>query len=324
MAYPNWRPENSKKDMTENKTTEETVSATSHSAPEEGDPSFARTLTQLFLVPALVVGACVVLFFFFGWMISEEKSSLDYLHAIKTGSANRRWQAAFELAKLLNHQPEKTRTEGLGPEMVDVFETAREDDPRVRRYLALALGHLGDAEAVPALLEALRDDDSETRIFSIWALGAIGDRRAVEPLMELVRHDDPGIRKMAAYSLGALKANEAKPALRAALDDPKVDVAWNAAIALAQLGDSSGRDRILQMLDRDFLETVEEMTEDQRTETMVTAMSGALLLGGEDLQRRLEEISERDPDLKVRQSAYEALAQMGTATRVPEADITRR
>ncbi len=284
-----------------------------NSQPGSLDVSFGVTLIQFLLIPALVVIACVALFFFFGWLVAEERSSLDHLRDIKTGSATKRWQAAFELAKQLNNleqQSEREDFEQLVPEMIDVFETAERDDPRVRRYIALALGHVGDPRAVPVLLEALSDDDPETRIYSIWALGSLGDNRAIAPLLELAYHDDPGIRKMAVYSLGALRAEEARDTLRAALDDYELDVAWNAAMALAQLGDAAGKDRILQMLDRELLESVAEMTEEQRVDAMMTAMKGAVLLADPELRTRLEDISEGDPNLKVRQAAFESLVQM--------------
>jgi len=281
---------------------------------EAEDVSFGVAVFQFFLIPALVVIACVGLFLFFGWLVAEEKSSLDYLRDIKTGGATRRWQAAFELAKQLNNLGQQSGREDLGnlvPEMIDVFQDAERDDPRVRRYMALALGHVGDRQAVPVLLEALADDDAETRIYAIWSLGSLGDERAVAPLLELANHDDPGVRKMVVYSLGALRAEGARVTLQAALGDTHMDVAWNAAIALAQLGDASGRDRILQMLDREFLQSVTEMTEEQRVEAMMTAMKGAVLLGDPQLRARLQEISGGDPNLKVRQAAFESLAQMG-------------
>ena len=278
--------------------------------------SFGVSVVQFFLIPALVVVACVALFMFFGWLVAEEKSSLDHLRDIKTGSATKRWQAAFELAKQLNSlevegESDREDVDALVPELIDVFETAERDDPRVRRYMALALGHVGDVRAMPVLLKALSDDDAETRIYSIWALGSVGDPRAVGPLMELAHHDDPGIRKMVVYSLGALHAEEARDTLRTALNDYEMDVAWNAAIALAQLGDDSGKGRILQMLDRDVLGSVEEMTEEQRAAAMMTAMQGAVLLGDPQLHARLEVIADSDPNLRVRQAAFESLAQIG-------------
>ena len=292
-------------------TDDESTSNKSSEEPAE-DISFGTTVLQFFLIPAVVVFACVGLFLFFGWLVAEEKSSVDHLRDIKSGSATRRWQAAFELAKQLNNidRQDQRDIDRLVPEMIDAFREAERDDPRVRRYLALALGHVGDPQAVPVLLEALSDDDPETQIYSIWALGSLGDERAVEALLELAQSADPGIRKMAVYSLGTLGAEEARITLQAALGDYEMDVAWNAAIALAKLGDDSGRDRIFQMLDREFLGSVGDMSEEQRTEAMLNAMKGAVLLKDPSFRPSLEEISDQDPDLKVRQAAFEALSQL--------------
>ncbi len=292
-------------------TDDESTSNKSSEEPAE-DISFGTTVLQFFLIPAVVVFACVGLFLFFGWLVAEEKSSVDHLRDIKSGSATRRWQAAFELAKQLNNidRQDQRDIDRLVPEMIDAFREAERDDPRVRRYLALALGHVGDPQAVPVLLEALSDNDPETQIYSIWALGSLGDERAVEALLELAQSADPGIRKMAVYSLGTLGAEEARITLQAALGDYEMDVAWNAAIALAKLGDDSGRDRIFQMLDREFLGSVGDMSGEQRSEAMLNAMKGAVLLKDPSFRPSLEEISDQDPDLKVRQAAFEALSQL--------------
>jgi len=283
-------------------------------APAEPLPTFAfgSTLLQFFVIPMAVVAVCVGIFLFFGWMVADEKTGLDYLNEVRTGSQSRRWQAAFELARWLGAHHAGNGEEGaaaLTPAMVDAFRSARGDDPRVRRYLALCLGYLKDGRSVPLLIEALSDDDAETRIYAIWALGSIGDRAAVAPIMKLAGSDDPAIRKMAVYSLGAMKAAEAQELLAAAIEDPTLDVAWNAAIALAQLGDGRGRERILQMLDRGFLSGVAEMTEEQKAQAMVTAMKGAALLPDNEFQEILQALSRSDPNLKVRQAAFEALAE---------------
>src|SRR3989304_5471898 len=146
------------------------------------DLSFGRTLVQFFLVPAVVVAACFSVFFFFAWLVSDEKTGVDYLREIRMGSANRRWQAAFELSKIINMDSEKRRMEGLVPEMIDAFERALDDDPRVRHYLALSLGHLGDRTATPTLIAALDDRDSTTPLAASGALGNLGDPAAGDRL----------------------------------------------------------------------------------------------------------------------------------------------
>lgn len=273
----------------------------------DGDVSFARTLLQFFIIPAFVVAVCVGIFLFFAWLVSDERTSLDYLREVRLGSASRRWQAAFELSKIITLDPESARREGLVPGMVEAFEDAEDDDPRVRHYLALSLGHLKDEASGPVLIGALEDDDPTTRLYAAWALGNIGERGSVRPLLVRVGDDDPGVRKMAVYALGNIGDEAAVPRLEAALADTERDVAWNAAVALAQLGDASGELQLLQMLDRDVLDGIAEMNESQKLLTMESAIRAAALLDQDALDERLRAISTSDPNLSLRELALQAL-----------------
>jgi len=281
-----------------------------NSAPPEldDDLDFGRTVLQFFLIPSFVVAACVGLFFFFGWLVSDEKTGVDYLNEIRAGSESRRWQAAFELSKIMTMKSEKERMEGLVPEMVSAFEQAEDDDERVRHYLALSLGHLGDDTATPALVKALGDGDPTTRLYAGWALGNIGDRRAVPGLLERFGDDDSGVRKIAIYALGAIGDENAIPRLQVALSDPVRDVSWNAAVALAQLNDGSGETQLLQMLDDEFLRGVAEMDEGQRLLAMESAIKASALLRSETLTVQLRSIADGHPNLVIREAALSALA----------------
>ena len=271
------------------------------------DVSFGRTLVQFFLVPAVVVAASVGVFFFFAWLVSDEKTGVDYLREIQTGSANRRWQAAFELSKIINMDSEKRRMEGLVPEMIAAFEGALDDDPRVRHYLALCLGHLGDRTASPTLIAALEDNDATTRLYAAWALGNLGDPRGVEPLLEKFDDVDPGVRKMAVYAAGALGDPRAVPGLQVALGDPDRDVSWNAAVALAQLGDASGESQLLLMLDREYLDGLSEIDDARKLLAMESAIKASGLVKTEALEARLREIASSHPNLALRKLALGAL-----------------
>jgi hypothetical protein len=274
-------------------------------APE--DVSFGRTLVQFFLVPAIVVAACVGVFFFFVWLVSDEKTGVDYLREVRTGSENRRWQAAFELSKIITMDSEKRRMEGLVPEMIAAFEDAADEDPRVRHYLALSLGHLGDRAATPTLIAALEDGDATTRLYASWALGNLGDPRAVEPLSARFGDDDPGVRKMAVYAAGTLGDPRAIPRLQTALNDPDRDVAWNAAVALAQLRDGSGESLLLQMLDQEYLDGLSGVDDARKLLAMQSAIQASGLVKTEALEARLREIASGHPNLAVRKLALQSL-----------------
>lgn len=289
---------------------DDTRTAVSESVPD--DVGFGRTLLQFFVIPAFVVAIAVGLFFFFAWMVSDDKTGVDYLHEIRTGSASRRWQAAFELSKIMTMDKEKRRMEGLVPEMVDAFEDAGRDDPRVRHYLAISLGQLGDPQAGPALVGGLADPDATTRFYSCWALGSLGDREAVEPLLARVDDSDPGVRKMAVYALGSIGDPGAVPRLRVALSDPERDVSWNAAVALAKLRDGSGESTLLQMLDQGYLDGIPDMDPAQKLLAMESAIRASALLKSDSLGARLREIGANHPNLALRKIALEAIQSAAT------------
>jgi HEAT repeat protein len=284
-------------------------------APEDA-PTRQSTpflVLQFFIFPLSIVAVCVAVFVVFGMIASEGKGARDHLADVRTGGANRRWQAAYELAKVLQAGRDPAlKDPAFTGEVAAVFEGASGDDPRVRRYLALALGRIGDARAVPALLKAVDDagaggtrSDPETQVYAVWALGVIGDAQAVPRLVELARGEDAGLRKAAVHALGAFPSEEAHAALRAALSDPVADVRWNAAIALARRRDPAAVPELLAMMDRAQLATVPGLTDEQRSDAMVQAVLAATALPDERLAEAMRGL-ESDPDLKVREAVHAA------------------
>ncbi|MBI4483245.1 MAG: HEAT repeat domain-containing protein [Acidobacteria bacterium] len=267
-------------------------------------------IAEFFFIPLAIVALCVGLFFLFSFLTSEGKTAKDYLMELKAGSGNRRWQAAYELSKIMWTEKERAKARALAPDMARMFEEARDDDPRVRRYLALTLGHLGDGRAIPALVRALQGADNETRLYSIWALGALEAREAVPELMSLLQDEDQGIRKMSVYVLGELLDPRALEPLRVALGDRADDVRWNAAVALARLRDASGLSQLVQMMDRSYLNRVPELSEEQKAEVMVSAIKALRMLGETSVAPQLEQLKSTDPNMQVRQAAIESLKEL--------------
>lgn len=268
---------------------------------------------QFFVFPMAIVAVCVAVFVIFGLVAGESKGPKDYLNQVRTGSANQRWQAAFELAKELQAKKDPGLAEpAFATLLLDTFVQAKTDDPRVRRYLALALGRLGDASAVPVLLETIAapeggDGDPETRIYAVWALGAIGDPKAVPELVRLAGDPDAGLRKSALHALGAFATDDARLALVAGLGDAVEDVRWNAALGLARQKDERAAPVLLQMLDREHLAQVEGLRPDQAQEALLQAVAGATSLAHPTLRPALEKLRTSDLDLKVREAARVAL-----------------
>lgn len=289
-------------------------------ALEEPRQTFPFLVLQFFIFPLAIVAVCVAVFVIFGLIAGESKGARDYLTEVRTGGANRRWQAAFELSKVLQAGKDPALADPkFRAELLALFGETKNDDPRVRRYLALALGRLGDQAAVPALRDAAKDvgaeghaADPETRVYALWALGAIGDPSALPDLLERAQDEDPGIRKTAIHALGAFGTAAARAALVAALGDATEDVRWNAGLALARRGDAAAAPVLGQMMDRKHLETVPGLNSDQQEQAILAAAAAAASVPAPELQEALKRLREADPSLKVREAARKALA--GPAT----------
>ncbi len=151
---------------------------------------------QFFLIPLLVVGATVLVYIGFRSLLSEDRSAEEYLTDIRSGGSNRRWPAAYELSRLMADPEFVKREEAiLAPELTKAFAESKNDDPRVRQYLALTLGRLTPplpAETRQLLVDALNDKDSQTRISAIWALGSTGEASVAADIERQYQSDDAG------------------------------------------------------------------------------------------------------------------------------------
>jgi HEAT repeat protein len=290
-------------------------SAASAETPRQTTPFL---VLQFFIFPMAIVAACVAVFVIFGLISSDAKSARDHLADVRRGGGMfgvKRWQAAFAFAGALEADKGRdaaSRDPELVKETVALFEESKDDDPRVRRYLALALGRMRDAAAVPALQAVVRDpaegQDAETLIHSILALGAIGDPSALPELIRLAGHSDAGLRKAAVHALGAFDTPEVRAALVRALEDPVADVRWNAALVLARRREPAAAPVVARMLERSHLSSVPELTPEQADEVVLQAIGAAAALGDPSLRPPLSRLRDSDPNLKVREAARVALS----------------
>jgi HEAT repeat protein len=235
--------------------------------------------------------------------------------------------------------PQVRADRSLVPDLVKAFDEAKEGDPRIRRYLALAIGRLEPPlpkEAIDVLTRALDDpgtawspdivsringwseiDINEARIMTIWALGSSGDASVVARLVPLFDSTDAGVRKIVVYALGALPGDAQLPTLSRALKDDAADVRWNAAVAMARHDSAEGVPVLREMLDRAFVEqTVKRdvrQYEDQDpvADVMISGLRAAAALNDPALKASVEGLSQQDRSLRVRQAALEALKAMG-------------
>ena len=123
------------------------------SAPRNPLVAAPALAVQFFLIPLAVVAVAAVVYLGFRSMLADNRGAQEYLAEIQNGGTDRRWPAAYELSRLMD-DPEVRADRSLAPALVTAFERAKDDDPRIRRYLALAIGRL-DPPLPPEAIDVL-------------------------------------------------------------------------------------------------------------------------------------------------------------------------
>ena len=95
--------------------------------------------------------------------------------------------------------------------------------------------------------------------------------------------------------------------MQGALNDAEENVRWDAAIALAKMGDSSGQQVILRLLNREYLEKFPEVDPYEQNQIILVAIKAASCIRNSGLSEVIKKLSKNDPNMKVRNAAMEAL-----------------
>jgi len=130
--------------------------------------------------------------------------------------------------------------------------------------------------------KSLQSGDVDQRRQSVVALSTIGagNAEAVRRLEDTLRHDkSPRVREQAALALGQMKSERSMPVLREALHDSD-EVAFAAAKALTDMGDSSGQEMLVDVLAGERKDAAGIMTNARRTAEQKLKHPGGLVLMG--------------------------------------------
>jgi HEAT repeat protein len=227
----------------------------------------------------------------------------------------------------------RAATRGLGV-IWSVEEVSRlgDEDPRIRRWAAEALGELGDAHAVEPLIAALGDEEHDVYVGAARTLGALGDPRAVAPLIAALQKDEWAARMGAAEALGVIGDPCAVAPLIAALGDEDDHVRQAAAVALAKLGEPAVEPLVATLGDEDghvrrgAARALGELGDAHAVAPVVAALgdedggvrqeaTGALAkLGDPAVEPLIDAL--QDEDDRVRKGAAGALGKLGAARAV--------
>ncbi len=264
---------------------------------------------SFFLIPFMIAVFGAVFFLLFKFVTYETNSAEDLLNQVKVGSASKRWQSAFELAKVLNNPDAAEQlTDSFKDQLTSAYERSIHDDPLVRSYLAMAMGATKDSVFGDILIDGLQDNSLETRIAAIQSLGMIQYSAAVDPINALIQNTDTHSERLTAtIALGMIGDKTAVPYLTLLLEDEEANIRWDAAIALAKMGDNSGANIIEGLLDREYLKQFKQIDPIEEKRVLMIAIKTASILFDKRFEDELNSLSKNDQDLSVRNAAIKAL-----------------
>jgi len=198
--------------------------------------------------------------------------------------------------------------------------------PDQRAETARALENLGDARAVPSLIQALADGDSFVRRCAVQALGKLRDGQAGAALRGLANDPAVEVREAVALALGTIRDPQGPAALVHLLNDPREEVRDAAGQALTQLGedvsgpallealaagDSVPRPLVIELLgDLHYLPALPVLSQHLRGGQRDIRLAAASALGrlGDPAAAEALSAALHDADSDVRAQAAEALA----------------
>ena len=263
---------------------------------------------SFFLIPFMIAVFGAVFFLLFKFVTYETNNAEDLLNQVKIGSASKRWQSAFELAKILNNPEAEPLTDSFKDQLTSAYERSIHDDPLVRSYLAMAMGATKDSVFGDILIDGLEDKSLETRIAAIQSLGMIQYSAAVEPINTLIQNSDTHSERLTAtIALGMIGDKSSVPYLRILLEDEEANIRWDAAIALAKMGDNSGANIIEGLLDREYLNQFKQIDPIEEKRVLMVAIKTASILFDKRFEDELNSLSKNDQDLSVRNAAIKTL-----------------
>ncbi len=278
----------------------------SEEKPEE-KPFLSVIVHSFFIIPFLIAVFCLLLFAGMRLLTQEKRTAYDYLEDIQTGGVTKRWQGAFELSKILANPQLLPEDETFYNQVIKTFEHAREDDPRVRQYLALAMGRTERPIFLKPLLKALDEEKEENLPALIYALGMLKDKTASEKLSNYLESSNARIRSITTVALGNIADPRSKMSLEKALYDLEPNVQWGAAISLAKMSDPSGKDILLKLMTRSYLSKFSEVDPYEQNQLILSAIDAASFLHDPNLKDKIKELSQNDTNLQIRAAALKVL-----------------
>ena len=263
---------------------------------------------SFFLIPFMIAVFGAVFFLLFRFITYETNDASELLNQVKIGAASKRWQSAFELSKILS-DPELVPTDdNFKQQLISAYKKSIHDDPKVRSFLAMAIGSTKDSTYGQALSDGLDDENQDTRLAAIQATGMVRFKGSISKIDRIIQNSsDQGEKLAATIALGMVGEKKAIPTLVKLLEDEEPNIRWDAAIALAKMGDKSGVNIISRLLDRSYLKDFKEVNVNEQKQVIKVAIRISTILKDAKFKEKLQVLAKTDEDLSIRNLAIKTL-----------------
>ncbi|MDQ1350505.1 MAG: hypothetical protein QG657_807 [Acidobacteriota bacterium] len=202
-----------------------------------------------------------------------------------------------------------------------IMVLVKDKETRIRGQAAAALGKIGSSAAIPPLITGLNvDEDSEVRRSAAEALGSIGSADALPALIKSLSMDkDATVRGGAAEALGRIGCNRAvAPLMEALAAEQHSSVRWRIAMALGKLESPPGAENSPGSEHLDVRHVlIEALTSDKDGSVRESAAEALGEIGSEESSSALMEALSLDENADVRGSAAYALGFMKSEEALP-------
>lgn len=318
-----------------------------------------------FLIISVIVGGAILVVFLFGGPAAPQRRSIEeLLKGLESTSGQRSagvllprekelWQMALELSLRLEKKDQELTPEELNQtasrlaamveaqivESEAAIEPLAPDDAAVRsrrlEFLIHALGRTQRPEAVAPLVKIVALNREPYVAAALQELGNLHQlpeaRTAVPQIVGLLaKSPKPETAMIAATALSVLAQpgdESATAPLKSLMFTSDGEVSWSAAMALARLGDPSGKTILLDMLDRTFWQTGERyqitdeggvthrypMPPQRIDQLLIAAIDASAHLHNKDLWDAIETLKS-DPSPSVRTRAAEVAVRRPATT----------
>ena len=265
---------------------------------------------SFFLIPLMITIFGVLFFFLFKMLTYEKQDPYHLLNNIKSGSLTKRWQSAYELSNLFTDHSKIPVDMLFINQMITMYEKSIHDDPKVRTYLALAMGQTKNPTFGEVLIDKFEDNDLDNKIAAIKSLGEIKYKSAV-PLINNIVSDEKNqrLRLAAVIALGEIKDDSSVDVLVDALEDEEPNLRWDAAISLVKLGSNKGYKVIEKLITREYYTNFPNVDELEINKTMLTVLALISQFPDKEFENELVYLSENEKNIKIKEFSMRILSE---------------